>query len=78
MAAASAPRSALIAEPPAASPRDVYVYFDNDVKVRAPFDAANLERLLNGKRVQRLPATLDAVTETPFNDWSRWRGLGSK
>jgi uncharacterized protein YecE (DUF72 family) len=30
--------------------RDVYVYFDNDVKVRAPFDAQGLmgriERLL--------------------------------
>jgi uncharacterized protein YecE (DUF72 family) len=23
-------------------PRDVYVYFDNDVKVRAPFDAMAL------------------------------------
>ena len=27
--------------------RDVYVYFDNDVKVRAPFDAMNLMRRLN-------------------------------
>jgi hypothetical protein len=26
--------------------RDVYVYFDNDVKVRAPFDALNLMRQL--------------------------------
>jgi uncharacterized protein YecE (DUF72 family) len=26
--------------------RDVYVYFDNDVKVRAPFDALNLMRKL--------------------------------
>jgi uncharacterized protein YecE (DUF72 family) len=26
--------------------RDVYVYFDNDVKVRAPFDALNLMRML--------------------------------
>jgi uncharacterized protein YecE (DUF72 family) len=25
-------------------PRDVYVYFDNDAKVRAPFDATGLER----------------------------------
>ena len=78
MAGGSGPHSALIAHAPAASPRDVYVYFDNDVKVRAPFDAANLERLLNGKRVARLPAALDAVTETPFDDWNRWRGLGSK
>src|SRR5919106_2263920 len=26
--------------------RDVYVYFDNDVKVKAPFDALNLMRML--------------------------------
>jgi uncharacterized protein YecE (DUF72 family) len=26
--------------------RDVYVYFDNDAKVRAPFDAQTLMRLL--------------------------------
>jgi uncharacterized protein YecE (DUF72 family) len=30
--------------------RDVYVYFDNDMKVKAPFDALNLIRLLEGKR----------------------------
>lgn len=30
-------------------PRDVYVYFDNDIKVRAPFDAQGLRR-----RVDRL------------------------
>jgi len=28
--------------------RDVYVYFDNDVKVRAPFDAMSLQALLDG------------------------------
>ncbi len=27
-----------------ACPRDVYVYFDNDAKVRAPFDAMGLEQ----------------------------------
>ncbi len=32
--------------PPAAHPRDVYVYFDNDARVHAPFDALGLaERL---------------------------------
>jgi uncharacterized protein YecE (DUF72 family) len=31
---------------PSASPRDVYCYFDNDIKVKAPFDAAKLMRLL--------------------------------
>ncbi len=32
---------------PAGSPRDVYVYFDNDAKVRAPADAAALLRRLH-------------------------------
>ena len=78
LAGGSAPRAALIAGSPALSPRDVYVYFDNDVKVRAPFDAANLQRLLNGKRARRLPASLAEVTETPFDDWSRWQGIGAR
>lgn len=29
-------------------PRDVYVYFDNDAKVRAPFDAKELRDRVNG------------------------------
>ncbi len=40
------------ARPPKRARRDVYVYFDNDAKVRAPFDAKALclrvERLLGG------------------------------
>jgi uncharacterized protein YecE (DUF72 family) len=31
------------------SPRDVYVYFDNDIKVHAPFDAISLAKRLNSK-----------------------------
>ena len=31
-------------DPPTRRPRDVYVYFDNDAKVRAPFDAQGLIR----------------------------------
>jgi uncharacterized protein YecE (DUF72 family) len=30
--------------------RDIYVYFDNDVKVRAPFDAARLQQMLSSAR----------------------------
>ena len=41
--------------------RDVYVYFDNDVKVRAPFDALNLMRKL---RLGWQPE--DASGEKPF------------
>lgn len=33
--------------PPAAARRDVYCYFDNDIKVRAPFDARRLMALLD-------------------------------
>ena len=41
--------------------RDVYVYFDNDVKVRAPFDALNLMRKL---RLTWQPG--DATCEEPL------------
>jgi uncharacterized protein YecE (DUF72 family) len=59
----------------------VYVYFDNDVKVRAPFDAANLQRLLQGERTRRLPSTWREVSEEPRSSWPAWqlrRGAGSK
>jgi uncharacterized protein YecE (DUF72 family) len=39
----------IAADNPRKQPRDVYVYFDNDAKVRAPFDAKNLRA-----RVERL------------------------
>ena len=64
----------ICAETTPAQPRDVFVYFDNDVKVRAPFDALNLRRVLDGKRVNRLPPALRTVTEMPLTDWDdRWR-----
>ena len=37
-------------------PQQVFVYFDNDAKVHAPFDAKNLERLLEGGRVAARPS----------------------
>jgi uncharacterized protein YecE (DUF72 family) len=74
----SAPRSQLVSTAlPPRTARDVFVYFDNDVKVRAPFDALNLQRLLNGERTKRPPRTLTSVSETPLDDWTRWRKLGS-
>jgi hypothetical protein len=54
------------------------VYFDNDVKVRAPFDALNLRRLLDGEPTRRPPRALSSVTETPLDDWTRWRNLEKK
>lgn len=35
--------------PPKAAVRDVYVYFDNDVKVRAPYDAQSLAKRVGAK-----------------------------
>lgn len=52
---------------------DVFVYFDNDVKVRAPFDAQNLARLLRGETPKRPPRTTAKVTEQPRTEWPAWR-----
>lgn len=51
---------------------DVYVYFDNDVKVRAPYDAQNLSRLLEGKRPLPVPKVLARVSEEPRSTWQAW------
>ncbi len=51
---------------------DVFVYFDNDVKVRAPFDALNLERILRGQRARRLPPALADVNEELRTSWEAW------
>jgi uncharacterized protein YecE (DUF72 family) len=51
---------------------DVFVYFDNDVKVRAPFDAQNLARLLGRRPALPLPSSLATVTEEPRTGWPEW------
>ncbi len=62
-----------------AAGRDVFVYFDNDVKVRAPFDAMNLAaRLGHGTPVAfplaaRRAAEARRGVETPRTSWDRWR-----
>jgi uncharacterized protein YecE (DUF72 family) len=49
---AAPPHPVLIAAPARRRRRDVFVYFDNDVKVHAPYDAMNLAaRLGHGHRV---------------------------
>ncbi len=59
--------------------REIYVYFDNDVKVRAPFDAMNLAaRFGHGTRVPFPLAALRAAEAarritTPLGTWDRWR-----
>jgi uncharacterized protein YecE (DUF72 family) len=71
------------ANPPASSPsirghKDVFVYFDNDLKVRAPFDAMNLQRLLDGRPAKRLPVGLSRRAPTPIVAGETWRGIGSR
>jgi uncharacterized protein YecE (DUF72 family) len=38
------------AAPPAATARDVYCYFDNDIKVHAPYDALRLNKAVEDLR----------------------------
>ncbi|MDP8998648.1 MAG: DUF72 domain-containing protein [Myxococcota bacterium] len=58
---------------------DVYVYFDNDVKVRAPFDALNLAARLGHGEPSAFPTkALRAVErvrgiEPVLNTWDRWK-----
>jgi uncharacterized protein YecE (DUF72 family) len=53
--------------------RDVFVYFDNDVKVRAPFDARNLALILAKQPTQAPPQSIEAVTEEARTTWAAWR-----
>jgi uncharacterized protein YecE (DUF72 family) len=51
------------------SGRDVYVYFDNDVKVRAPYDAMSLaHRLGIGPTPEAAPEARD-IRETARTNW---------
>jgi uncharacterized protein YecE (DUF72 family) len=77
------PREAVrIAGPMAGAPRDVFVYFDNDVKVHAPFDAIALAYRLGLCREPGCKPDLSQVTEEARLDWpgirSRWRGIGTR
>jgi uncharacterized protein YecE (DUF72 family) len=78
-AAGKTPRSSQrvgsIARP--AKARDVFVYFDNDVKVRAPFDAMSLaHRLGLGPRPAK-PPPIEKIRETARRGWPeirrRWK-----
>jgi uncharacterized protein YecE (DUF72 family) len=52
--------------------RDVFVYFDNDVKAHAPFDAWNLARILRGEATRPAPFAVGSVTEEPRTSWPAW------
>src|SRR6185503_20274555 len=49
--------------PPSRRTRDVYVYFDNDVKVRAPFDAMNLAARFGQGQIVSFPRKLHRQAE---------------
>ncbi len=50
--------------------RDVFVYFDNDVKVRSPFDAMRLTARVAGREAPAVPDTLlKTVKEKPRDQW---------
>lgn len=59
--------------------KDVYVYFDNDVKVRAPFDAMNLAARLGQGEPVAFPRKLHRAAEAdrgvvqPMSSWDRWQ-----
>lgn len=55
--------------PPRKRGRDVYVYFDNDVKVRAPFDAMTLAHQLGISPAPRTPPSAAAIRETARRGW---------
>lgn len=64
--------------------RDVVVYFDNDVKCRAPFDAQNLAARLGQGTRRTFPRKLHAEAEATRGveevrtDWDRWKYTGRR
>jgi uncharacterized protein YecE (DUF72 family) len=67
--------SALHAPRPKTRPRsrDVFVYFDNDVKVRAPYDAMELAHLLGLRSKPGPPPKHIAKTNVPRQRWPGFR-----
>jgi uncharacterized protein YecE (DUF72 family) len=57
--------------------RDVYVYFDNDAKVRAPFDALSLIRLVEGRRtLSPKPASGWKLDSSALQVRDSWPSIG--
>jgi uncharacterized protein YecE (DUF72 family) len=69
--AGSEPPDAKRILPPASKrkSRDVFVYFDNDVKVRAPYDAMSLARRLNLPQIDAVDASAGSSPESPRKSW---------
>lgn len=63
-------RTKLIATPaPKTAGRDVYVYFDNDVKIRAPFDAMTLAHRLKLGPKPAKPPPIETISEVARTSW---------
>ncbi len=62
--------------------RDIYVYFDNDVKVRAPYDAMLLAHQLGIGPAPDAPPDPATIAETARTVWAstdrRWRSTAQK
>lgn len=72
-------RTVARAQPKRAAGRDVYVYFDNDVKVRAPFDAMSLaHRLRIAPPPDSEPPDPRMIAEQPRTVWPAWRRIAPK
>ncbi len=72
-----------IAGPPKhRKPCDVFAYFDNDVKVHAPYDAISLAHRLGLSETAAEKPDLSSVTEEARINWpavrSRWRAIRSR
>lgn len=68
-----APNARRFGPAPTAKPRDVYVYFDNDVKTHAPFDAIGLaHRLGLGPPPARGPFPTSRKPERVRMGWKGW------
>ena len=52
--------------------RDVYAYFDNDARVRAPFDALTLRALVQGETPPRGPPGFARGGEPARETWPGW------
>jgi uncharacterized protein YecE (DUF72 family) len=60
--------------PPRRKSRDVYVYFDNDVKVRAPYDAMNLAARLGVSTMPKdVAPDVSTISESPRTRWPGFR-----
>ncbi len=60
---------------PAANGRDVFVYFDNDVKVRAPFDAQSLAHRLGLCEAPKAQSEADIQAAQAFEPRRHWPGM---